>query len=209
MKPGLIFDLDGTLWDATYTIAPAWNRIFSEYGRTLTRGDLTKVMGMTDVEIGASLLPEADGETQLRCVREAAKAELFDLRKYGARLYPGVADTLPRLRENYDLFIVSNCMDGYIQAFFYAYGMGSLFRDFGCLSRPAQDKASNIRAICEKHGLAKAVYIGDTASDGRSARAAGLPFIHAAYGFGTAESADGVLESFPALPELLKTLGGT
>ena len=206
MRTGILFDLDGTLWDATYTITPAWDRVLSEAGRQVTREDMTHVMGMTDREIGAALLPELDGDASTAFVRRASREEVPDLRRMGGRLYPGVADTLRKLAADYDLFVVSNCMDGYIQAFFYAHSMGQYFRGYACLGFPAQDKASNIRAVCEKFDLRQAVYVGDTAGDGRSARAAGLPFIHAAYGFGTAEDADGVLLNFADLPALLKTM---
>lgn len=206
MKAGVIFDLDGTLWDATYATTPAWNHVLSKAGRQVTREDMTHVMGMTDREIGAALLPELDGDASTELVRLACIEEVPVLRRTGGNLYPGVADTLRRLKEEYDLFIVSNCMDGYIQAFLYAHSQGRNFRDYGCLGFPAQDKASNIRSICERHHLQRAVYVGDTASDGRSARLAGLPFIHAAYGFGTTDDADGVLHAFSELPALLKTI---
>ena len=206
MRAAVLFDLDGTLWDSTFAIAPAWDRVLSKAGRRVTREDMTGVMGMTDREIGAALLPELDGEASTALVRLASREEVPDIRRTGGKLYPGVADTLRILKEEYDLYIVSNCMDGYIQAFLYAHSQGQNFRDYGCLGFPAQDKASNIRAICEKHHLEKAIYVGDTASDGRAARAAGLPFIHASYGFGQADGADGVLNVFSELPGLLETI---
>ena len=206
MRAGVIFDLDGTLWDSTYVITPAWDRVLSQAGRHVTRDDMASVMGMTDREIGAALLPELDGDASTALVRIASREEVPAIRRYGGMLYPGVADTLRKLSEDDNLFIVSNCMDGYIQAFLYAHSMGPYFRDYACLDFPAQDKASNIRAICEKYALKQAVYVGDTASDGRAARLAGLPFIHAAYGFGKTDDADGVLHTFSELPALLKTI---
>ena len=206
MRAAVIFDLDGTLWDSTYTITPAWDRVLSRAGRHVTRDDMASVMGMTDREIGAALLPHLDGDASTALVRLASREEVPAIRRYGGMLYPGVADTLRKLSEDDNLFIVSNCMDGYIQAFLYAHSMGQYFRDYACLDFPAQDKASNIRAICERYGLKKAVYVGDTASDGRAARLAGLPFIHASYGFGKTDDADGVLREFSALPEVLKMI---
>ena len=206
MRAAVLFDLDGTLWDSTYTITPAWDSVLSEAGRHVTRADMASVMGMTDREIGAALLPDMDGDASTALVRRASREEVPYIRRDGGILYPGVADTLRKLSRDYDLFIVSNCMDGYIQAFLYAHSMGQYFRDYACLDFPAQDKASNIRAICERYDLKKAVYVGDTASDGRSTRTAGLPFIHAAYGFGKCDDADGVLHTFAELPEVLKTI---
>ena len=31
MKKGIIFDLDGTLWDATEQMLPAWNKVLLRY----------------------------------------------------------------------------------------------------------------------------------------------------------------------------------
>jgi phosphoglycolate phosphatase len=48
--------------------------------------------------------------------------------------------------------------------------------------------------------LQAAVYIGDTATDEAAAKAAGIPFIFAEYGFGQASNAD---FSIASLKELL------
>ena len=50
-----------------------------------------------------------------------------------------------------------------------------------------------------------AFYVGDTVMDERAARSAGIPFIHAAYGFGEAEEPDARLCDIRELPELLKS----
>ena len=49
--------------------------------------------------------------------------------------------------------------------------------------------------------------MGDTALDCRSAQEAGVPFIHAAYGFGQAEGVPAI-HSLEALPSLLEQLEG-
>ena len=38
-----------------------------------------------------------------------------------------------------------------------------------------------------------AVYVGDTEGDENAAHAAGIPFIHAAYGFGAAQNPEGTI----------------
>ena len=51
----------------------------------------------------------------------------------------------------------------------------------------------------------KPVYVGDTLLDHKSAAEAGLPFIFAAYGFGTVENTPSI-ESLAELPGLLDTM---
>ena len=45
--------------------------------------------------------------------------------------------------------------------------------------------------------------MGDTLGDELSAREAGIPFFHAAYGFGKAEAPDRTLRTFSDLPAAL------
>ncbi|MDF2430867.1 MAG: phosphoglycolate phosphatase, partial [Mucilaginibacter sp.] len=47
-KPdSLIFDMDGTLWDAVDTYAESWNLVFKELAinKTITRNELAKMVG--------------------------------------------------------------------------------------------------------------------------------------------------------------------
>ena len=209
MKGAVLFDLDGTLWDSTAAIVPAWNRVLGKWGKTVTRADMAGVMGLTDREIALRFLPETPPEEALAAIHEAAAAEAEDLRRTGGRLYEGVAETLKRLRKEYRLFLVSNCMDGYIDAFLQAHGLATLFTDAAWLGHPENGKAENIRALCRRYGLERACYVGDTASDGAAARAAGLPFIYAAYGFGESREHVGRIEEFSELPGALAALWKT
>ena len=205
-QTGILFDLDGTLWDAVAAITPAWNRVLAPWGKQVTEEDMNGIMGLTDREIARRFLPGLGEEEGLAVVREAARVEALDLWETGGRLYPAVEETLRTLAEKYPLFLVSNCMDGYIPAFLHAHGLEALFTDAAWLGHPAAGKADNIRAVCRKHGLRRAVYVGDTASDGAAARAAGLPFLQALYGFGARTENDGEIRTFAALPEALAAL---
>ena len=62
-------------------------------------------------------------------------------------------------------------------------------------------KGENIRLVCERNHLERAVYLGDIEGDYRSACMAGIPFIHAAYGFGTISDPVPAIHSLRELPE--------
>ena len=54
MKPdSLIFDMDGTLWDAVDTYAYSWTQVLKEMGidKTLTKQDIQGYMGMEAKQI--------------------------------------------------------------------------------------------------------------------------------------------------------------
>ena len=57
---GIIFDLDGTLWNAVEGIAFAWNEIFKklEINHELKNKDVSEVMGYTVDEIAKKYFPE-------------------------------------------------------------------------------------------------------------------------------------------------------
>ena len=202
---GVLFDLDGTLWDSCRVVAESW-------GETLRRlvpgavppgtDDVRGIMGMTAPQIVRALFSQYDEAAEtlaLTCMRE----ENAYIAVHGGQLYPGLEETLAALSACVPLFIVSNCQDGYIQCFLESSGLGAYFRDYECEGSTGLGKAENIALLCRRHGLRRPVYVGDTRSDEAAARAAGCAFVHAAYGFGTADAPDAVIETLRALPELL------
>ena len=202
----VIFDLDGTLWDATGETYLVWNRVFArhpEIGLRVNHAEKKGLMGKTMPEIGAALFPEKDVQFQVDIMNECGDAEVEWLRDHGGILYENLAQTLDKLSRDRRLFIVSNCQDGYAQAFLTYHKVEKYFTDIEMSGRTGLTKAGNIRLLIERNGNRPAVYVGDTEGDESSARAAGVPFIHAAYGFGTAKAPDAVVNAFAELPEVL------
>ena len=202
MNCGVLFDLDGTLWDSVERLAPAWNRVLGEYGVTVTTPQLRALMGKTAEEFAAALLPGETPERGLKAIDTCCREELIDLAAYGGILYPGLRETLEALKPAWKLYIISNCQEGYIDTFLDAHGFRDLFDGFLDHST-GLSKGGNIRLLCEREKLERAVYVGDTRGDEASAREAGIPFFHAAYGFGEAEAPDRVIQSLSELPEAL------
>ena len=204
----LIFDLDGTLWDATGCSCPIWNRVLEKHQAIsfrMTREKTKQLMGKTMEEIGEILFPELDGETRRAIVDEFGVEEVTYLSENGAVLYEGLEETLEILSETYRMYIVSNCQDGYVPAFLHAHGLEKYFLDLEMSGRTGLDKGSNIALLMRRNGIEKAVYIGDTQGDEMAARVAGIPFIYAGYGFGEAISPDAVIAEIRELPECLKS----
>ena len=118
------------------------------------------------------------------------------LAEYGGQLYGDVRTVMETLKENnHRLFIVSNCQSGYIQAFLKYHQLGDLFEDYEMSGQTGLSKAENIRLIMERNHVKSAVYVGDTEGDEKAAHSAGIPFIHAAYGFGKAKNPEGRIDS--------------
>lgn len=209
MFDSILFDLDGTLWDAVPEITLCWNQAIREAGverPPLTVEEVRACMGMQIADIAARRLPGLTWERQQEVIAECCRIENEYLSVHGAAVYPGAEETLKELSQTCRLFVVSNCQDGYIQSFFAGTGLGKYFTGFECAGRTDRPKAENIALVVRQYGLKNPVYVGDTALDYKSATQAGVPFIHAAYGFGKVENVPAI-RSFVELEGLLETLG--
>ena len=208
MTLGLIFDLDGTLWDATEQMLPAWNRVLARYCSRppMTLEQVRGFMGKTVAEIAAAALPDFPAQQREDIFNQCCIEELPWLREHPGTIYPQVEKTLAELSKKYSLYIVSNCQDGYIQTFLEVSGLAPLFEDFTCSGMTGKSKGENIRLIAEQHQLTKAVYLGDTQGDFLACKQAGVLFIHAAYGMGKVEESVPSILHFDELPELVSSL---
>ena len=204
----LLFDLDGTLWDSSQEVADSWNVILREQLpeiKTLTKEDIMSVMGKTMEEIAQTVLAGYQGDNARQVFKNCEIYENEYLTEHGAVLFPKVRETLENLRKaGYDMAVVSNCQSGYINAFYVSMKMSNLFCDMEEWGNTGKTKAENIRLVMERNNYSKAVYIGDTIKDERAAKDAQIPFIHAAYGFGTAEDADAVIYSIDELESVVE-----
>lgn len=200
----LLFDLDGTLWDSAGPVAEAWNEIFQREDPSLpllTVDDIHGVMGMTMKEIGQTLYPDFRSPRRNAIFDECCTYEVEYLHSHCGTLYPDFRAALESLRaDGFELAVVSNCQLGYIDAFLSSSGASDLFIDYEEWERTGLTKGENIRLVMERNGYRKGIYIGDTKKDQEAALLAGIPFIHAAYGFGEAVNPDGVIHRLSDLP---------
>ena len=202
----IIFDLDGTLWNSIAGICEAWQRVMAEFPditKTVTPEDMQGCMGLPMDEIGKKLFPELDEALQRKLMKEFCETEQVYLEEHGGVLYPKLEETLETLSQKCKLFIVSNCQDGYIQAFFKAHNLDKYFSDFECWGVTGLSKGETNKIIMARNELKKPIYVGDTNGDAQSAKVAGIPFVYARYGFGKVEEYDYVIDRF----EELLTLG--
>ncbi len=205
-KKGIIFDLDGTLWDSVEPVVSAWNSVLQTKGHPLTIEKMKSLMGKTLSEIAAVLLPDLSPVAAQSAMEECCRATDTLLSQQGGQLYDGMEETLSALQKHYALYLVSNCSTGYLDAFFQAHGLQKYFSDSETNGRTGRSKAENIRLVMKRNHLNKAVYVGDTESDRIAAQTAGLPFIYAAYGFGKPKSFPAVIHSPQELPAVVQTL---
>ena len=210
MKKGIIFDVDGTLWDSAKPVAESWTlmleRRYAELARIITPDDMYRNMGKTMDAIGADLFPGLAPDKRDEVMDACMRYENEYLADHPGVTYPNMKETLAALSREYGLYIVSNCQEGYIEALMAACGIASYISDTECIGATGRPKGDNIRLVMERNGLEKCLYVGDTAMDQEAAGKAGIPFVFASYGFGQASGAEAVIGSLAELPRAVKEI---
>ena len=203
MKKGIIFDLDGTLWDPVELITFSWQKVADKLrlGTKLTTKAVKDCMGLPMDEIFARLFPDVDEKSRKILQKECEEYENEYISQQNAPLFLYVEEVLKELKnKNYNLYIVTNSQDGYVPAFLKASNLGYLFDDYEMFGRTKRLKADNIKSVFERNKLDLAVYLGDTQGDFDATTQAGLTFIFAEYGFGTVSDAEYKINSLKELP---------
>jgi phosphoglycolate phosphatase len=200
-RDSIIFDLDGTLWDASETVARAFNDSIKEIGFdiSLSSLEIRNFSGMKMDDIFSQHFSFIPKEKLQIFEDNYSTREKKYLNESGGKLFPNIRATLEKLSKNYRLFIVSNCLSGYIESFLDYYDLNPYFDDFECFGNGGLPKDENIRIIVTRNDLQNPIYIGDTIWDKESSDKAGVDFIYAAYGFGKIENAEYQIENFEDL----------
>ena len=186
----ILFDLDGTLWNSTKEVYLSWVETLKklpDISQIPTMKQVEGVMGMTDLDLMKTLFPQLSNTRALEIFNLCCQEENAYLLRHGATLYPGVRETLQALSRTHKLAVVSNCNEGYIECFMESMKTEEFFSDFESFGRTRKEKWENIRLVIQRNGWQDPVYVGDTHWDKEAAEKAGIPFIHAAYGFGKLE----------------------
>lgn len=190
----LIFDLDGTLWNSTETIYNVWKK---EFG--LNKEELDSLMGKTNDEIIEILKIEGSRLDKVQ------KKENEQIKQFGGKIFDGVLDILPKLAKKYNLYIVSNCQDGYIESFLDYYQLRNCFKDFICSGNTGKNKNANLKILIKRNKIRNAIFIGDTKSDLNAANSSNIPFLYAAFGFGKLRT-NNKFYSYNELPKVIKDI---
>ena len=140
MKQCLLFDLDGTLWDALEPITTSWNQAMKKYNYQYDLDTIKSFMGLTPKETCPLAFKNHFLEEGLKLFDIVLKAEIDYLSKNPGKIYPNEDEVLSLLKEKYDLFIVSNCDKGYIENYLNACQKTQYFTDHVCVGDTSLDK---------------------------------------------------------------------
>jgi HAD superfamily hydrolase (TIGR01509 family) len=175
-RPGLLFDVDGTLVDNNYLHTLAWSRALGKAGEWAPMNAIHRQVGMG----GDNLVPEllGHGSPEASDARSRYYEEMLD----EVRAFPGAADLLRRAHgAGLTVVLATSSPSTELDAVRRVLDADDAIdavttKDDVESSKPAPDI---FRAALDAGGVdpARALVVGDSVWDVRAARAAGLGFV--------------------------------
>lgn len=190
-KPLLIFDHDGTLHDSMIIFGPAMRRAIDWLRKQgyedipeISDARIASFLGLNSFEIWESFskdIPEELVHKSADVMNEEVKKELA---KGTARWFPGIPETLDRLKsEGYSMVMLTNC-EKKLAGFYREHFQTDRWLDkiYDAESYNFLPKSEIIKIILQERGK-EAIMVGDRYPDLECAKAGKVPFIGCAYGF--------------------------
>ena len=202
----LIFDIDGTLWDSRALVAEGYNIQLKKEGLEhlfVDAGTLKSLFGKVMTDIADQIFASIPTPERYALMERCMATENRYLQENECRIgYPGVQETLAALAKEHRLFIVSNSQQGYPELCMEKLGLTPYITGHLCFGDTGTSKGKTIRTLMDKYHIESCAYVGDTQGDYEATLEAGVPFIWAAYGFGTPAGYDAKINSLQELLDL-------
>lgn len=205
---GILFDLDGTLWNTIIPTHKAANDIAKDNNlKEITLDTIIDGMGKDKIYNAKNYYPEVDLNKALELLDQSSQKCTEYLKNKEAIIYENIEKTLQTLSKKHDLYIVSNSFDNDYINTFKSY-LDVNFKDFIAAGALNINKAEAIKLIIKRNNIDKAIYVGDTKLDYDSSKEANIPFIYAKYGFGNIDkyeySINDIKDLISVIPSIYK-----
>ncbi|MFA7277781.1 MAG: HAD-IA family hydrolase [Candidatus Gracilibacteria bacterium] len=202
-NPYLIFDIDGTLWNASPATAKGWSKALKDFNidQIITAEQNSSVAGNPNRTCIEILMPGLC-EKYPGLEEKLDECEIEAIKEMGGTFYPGALESIRELALSRQVFLVSNCQDWYMESFLEFSGLREVVTAFDCHGMSGVPKGEMLKNMKAKFGLEGTTYIGDTVGDQKAAREAGMEFIRAGWGFGKVEEFEIGTRSFETFRNL-------
>lgn len=180
----IIFDLDGTLFQAGSVAIPAFKTVLQQLQQPIPDDSvLLNTLGYPITEIWQMLLPDRSIEEHQRAIALMDEAEAKLIRAGQGQLFPEVKATLEKLvNQGHQLYTLSNCQEPYLLTVTAAFQLQDLFTALYCAGMfPGETKVQILERILagDKH----AVMVGDRFHDIEAGKLNNIPTVWCNYGF--------------------------
>lgn len=201
----LIFDIDGTLWNASESTAKGINCVMERMGlpNRVTDKNVESVAGKPYSECIEIMLPGLIKNFP-DLLEQTNLEELKYVTQFGGIFYNGVLDGIKELSKTHNIYVISNCQAWYLDLFLEKSGLGEYIQDADCNGLSGNPKDVMISNMVIKHNMKNPVYIGDTIGDESSAIKSGVEFNYVSYGFGSIKGTHRTFHTFSDIVKLYK-----
>ncbi|WP_085876355.1 HAD family hydrolase [Peptoniphilus vaginalis] len=208
----IIFDFDGTLHNTIKVYYPAFSegvKILKDHGYAkdfeLSEDNVKRFLGERPNFAYDLLAPSADHDFKKKVMTLVGQKMDENIKNRVGKLYDGTEEVLQKLSKSYDLYILSNCRESYLDQALDIYGIKKYFKkyyaaetfDFIPKDEIIKQERKNIRE--------EIIFVGDRHHDMEAARKNNLRSIFCTYGFGPEEGKDATYK-IDSIKEILEIL---
>ncbi len=210
----MIFDLDGTLFQADRVTVAAARRCLADVGAAAPEESaITYFIGKPAEEMYdwlRSLCPRNAGASAISVIQEAFDRMEFELVPTAGARFPGVREALAEIRgRGRTMAICTNGQRRYAERVVRSHGLDVYFDTIRCRKTGDGSKSSMVCELLAELGDGPAVVVGDRGDDIQAAHRNGIAAIAARYGYGSREElapADAAVASAAEIPEMANRL---
>jgi phosphoglycolate phosphatase-like HAD superfamily hydrolase len=173
---GVIFDIEGTLFDCIPQSLLSWQETLSNFGVTLPLEELQRCSGMDGDDMLRILAPGMDAKLRKQVLEAEGKNFVGKYLKY-VQAFAGVRAVFEDIkRGGGKIAFATDCEDPPLKHYRAVLGVDDLIDVITCGEDVKECKPSPglVRLAAERLGVPRAVMIGDTPYDAKAARAAGV-----------------------------------
>ena len=177
----ILFDFDGVLADTLADMLRFAQEVCDELGvkHTVVQTDLSELEVMSFATFGRACETPEDlvDEFVRRCTGKFAE------KKSPPAIFDGMGEVLRKLAESHELAVVTGSTGGIVRAFLVEHGLEGCVRAVYGLDMPGSKVEKILRAKGQFAAEGEAVFmVGDSCSDIRAAKAAGIKSIAVSWG---------------------------
>lgn len=209
----IIFDFDGTLHNTIKIYYPAFSsgvEFLRNHGFAkdfeLNEKNVSKFLGEKP-NFAYDLIAKGADEKLKREVMSLVGKNMDENIKNGiGELYEGTIKVLEDLSEDYDLYILSNCRESYLDTALDVYGIKKYFKKYFAAETYAFIQKDEIIKKERNNIKEEIIFVGDRHHDMEAARKNNIMSIFCTYGFGSYEEGKDANYKISSIGEILKLL---
>lgn len=204
MLEGIVFDLDGTLWDTKESYLYSYEKISEKYHIVDKKGpeDIVQMLGVKLRDVMNFLF--ADFENKDVIAEDAVNFSIECILKNSDVLYPNVKEMIIKLSKDYKIYIISNCPRNYLETFLSISNLKEYITDSYTITEG--NKIENFQKIINQN-KGKLLFVGDDYEDYQTIKDHGKTFFcYAKYGYKKSDTYDYSITTFEKINNVLESI---